>query len=210
GINYDGKTHGITAPNGVSQTDLLNTVYERFRIDPAQIQYIVTHGTGTRLGDPVEIKALSDAFKAHGDHREPGYCALTSCKTNFGHTFAASGLVSLIALIQAICYRTIPASLNCEQENDYINWQESSFYVNKQARPWTSVRRIGAVSAFCMSGTNAHMVVRSWRDGVGAGSPSGRPSHDMEAEPMPVRAPYYLLALSARTPDALQHKINDM
>ena len=69
GINYDGKTNGITAPNGVSQTDLLNTVYERFRIDPAEIEYIVTHGTGTRLGDPVEIQALHDAFKGHSGHR---------------------------------------------------------------------------------------------------------------------------------------------
>ena len=69
GINYDGKTNGITAPNAVAQTDLLNTVYERFHIDPAEIEYIITHGTGTRLGDPVEIHALDDAFKARVGHR---------------------------------------------------------------------------------------------------------------------------------------------
>jgi acyl transferase domain-containing protein/acyl carrier protein len=195
GINYDGKTNGITAPNGVSQTDLLNTVYERFRIDPAEIEYIVTHGTGTRLGDPVEINALDAAFKAHGGHRGRGYCALTSCKTNFGHTFAASGLVSLIALVQAIRHRTIPANLNYEQDSDYVNWQESPFYVNKRARPWTSEQRIGAVSAFGMSGTNAHMVVRAY---------------ESEAEPVAARAPSYLLVLSARTSDALHRKINDM
>src|SRR5262249_31536102 len=73
GINYDGKTNGITAPNGVSQTDLLNTVYARYRIDPAEIEYIVTHGTGTRLGDPVEINALHDAFKARSGHLGQGY-----------------------------------------------------------------------------------------------------------------------------------------
>ena len=134
GINYDGKTNGITAPNGVSQADLLKTVYERFRIDPAEIEYIVTHGTGTRLGDPVEIHALYDAFNGRGGHRGQGYCALTSCKTNFGHTFAASGLVSLIALVQAMRHRTIPASLNCEQDSDYINWQDSPFY-RQQAGP---------------------------------------------------------------------------
>ena len=199
GVNYDGRTNGITAPNGVAQTDLLNTVYERFRIDPAEIEYIITHGTGTRLGDPVEISALDDAFKTAWPNTaqalKAGYCALTSAKTNFGHTFAASGLVSLIALVQAIRHRTIPSSLNCEQDSDYVNWQESPFYVNKQARPWTSARRTGAVSAFGMSGTNAHMVVRSY---------------EPEADPGPVRTPYYLLVLSARTPDALQRKISDM
>jgi len=195
GINYDGKTNGITAPNGVAQTELLTTVYERFRIDPAQIEYIVTHGTGTRLGDPVEVQALCDAFAAGGGRRESGYCALTSCKTNFGHTFAASGLVSLIALVQAIRHRTIPASLNCEQDSDYIQWQDSPFYVNKRSRSWPSERRIGAVSAFGMSGTNAHMVVRSY---------------EVELNPMPVQAPAYLLVLSAKTAAALRQRIADM
>lgn len=195
GINYDGKTNGITAPNGVAQTELLTAVYERFRIDPAQIEYIVTHGTGTRLGDPVEVQALCDAFAPRGSQREPGYCALTSCKTNFGHTFAASGLVSLIALVQAIRHRTIPASLNCEQDSDSIQWQDSPFYVNKQSRPWLSAPRTGAVSAFGMSGTNAHMIVRSY---------------EVELTPLPVQAPAYLLVLSAKTQAVLRQRIADM
>ncbi len=102
--------------------------------------------------------------------KKQNYCALTSTKTNFGHTFAASGLVSLISLVQAMRHETIPASLHCEEENDYINWKESPFYVNKTKKPWTKREgksRTGAVSAFGMSGTNVHMVIRllfrTWR-----------------------------------------------
>ena len=107
GINYDGKTNGITAPNGASQARLIRSVYDRYRIDAADIGYIVTHGTGTRLGDPVEINALTDVFRERT--QDTGTCALTSTKTNFGHTFAASGLVSLVSLLAAMRHETIPA-----------------------------------------------------------------------------------------------------
>ena len=106
GINYDGKTNGITAPSGLAQTDLIKSVYQLAQINPEEIDYIVTHGTGTKLGDPVEINALYDAFKDATQKR--GYCALTSTKTNFGHTFAASGLVSMISLVQALRHKMIP------------------------------------------------------------------------------------------------------
>jgi len=202
GINYDGKTNGITAPSGVSQASLLKTVYDQYRVNPEEIEYIVTHGTGTRLGDPVEINALNDAFKDYiscAGARKEGYCALTSTKTNFGHAFAASGLVSLISLVQALRHATIPASLHCEQENDYINWKESPFYVNKTNKPWLAGNekpRMGAVSAFGMSGTNAHMIVQSY-DPVPTGV-SGN------------QTPYYLFVFSAKTEESLAEKIRDM
>jgi amino acid adenylation domain-containing protein/non-ribosomal peptide synthase protein (TIGR01720 family) len=194
GVNYDGKTNGITAPSGMAQTRLLQTVYDRYRVNPEDIDYIVTHGTGTRLGDPIEINALYDAFKDRTDKTR--FCALTSSKTNFGHTFAASGLLSLISLVQAMRHETIPASLHCEQENDYINWERSPFYVNKANKPWPrSKHRTGAVSAFGVSGTNVHLVVES----------------DDRAVPGPVdeQAPFYLLCLSAKTREALQEKVED-
>ncbi|UWF51894.1 SDR family NAD(P)-dependent oxidoreductase [Pseudomonas sp. N3-W] len=191
GINYDGKTNGITAPSGVSQQRLLEDVYRRAGIDTQAVDYIVTHGTGTQLGDPVEINALNDAFRGN----TAGHCALTSTKTNLGHTFAASGLVSVISLLQALRHETIPASLHCEQENDYIQWQQSPFYVNKANKAWPQAgrdrERIGAVSAFGMSGTNAHVVLQSYS-----------PQHAGAA----LRRPCYLLVLSAKTRDALQEK----
>ncbi|HEX2924645.1 MAG TPA: SDR family NAD(P)-dependent oxidoreductase, partial [Ruminiclostridium sp.] len=196
GINYDGKTNGITAPSGISQTELLKGVYRQYRINPEEIEYIVTHGTGTKLGDPIEINALYDAFK--GNTGKQGYCAITSTKTNFGHTFAASGILSLISLVQAFRHESIPASLNCEQENNYINWKESPFYVNKTMKPWPQKgekRRIGAVSAFGMSGTNAHMVVESYIQEDMAGS---------------AKAPYHMLVVSAKTVEALKERLEEM
>ncbi|CQR70174.1 Polyketide synthase PksM [Sporomusa ovata DSM 2662] len=197
GINFDGKTNGITAPNGIAQANLLKEIYRKYQVDPEAIEYVVTHGTGTKLGDPVEVNALCDAFKEFTTKQH--YCALTSVKTNFGHTLAASGLVSLISLVQALRYETIPASLHCEQENDYILWQESPFYVNKEAKHWDKrdgLSRTGAVSAFGMSGTNAHMVVQSYEA--------------EQTEDLQQQIPYFLLSLSAKTPEALQEKISDM
>ncbi|MCX7747899.1 MAG: SDR family NAD(P)-dependent oxidoreductase [Clostridia bacterium] len=197
GINYDGKTNGITAPSGSSQTNLLKSLYARYKVNPEEVEYIVTHGTGTKLGDPVEINALYDAFKDY-TQRE-GYCALTSTKTNFGHTLAASGLVSLVGLVQSMRYELIPASLHCMEENDYIHWKRSPFYVNKSNKPWTGERgkvRMGAVSAFGMSGTNAHMVVQSYV-----------PDEEKSARE---KAPYYLILLSAKTQEALKEKAQDL
>ncbi|EIW22196.1 beta-ketoacyl synthase N-terminal-like domain-containing protein, partial [Pelosinus fermentans] len=163
GINYDGKTNGITAPSGASQTKLLKSVYDQYQINPEDLEYIVTHGTGTKLGDPIEVNALYDAFKDYT--KKQGYCALTSTKTNFGHALAASGLVSLISLVQAFRHETIPASLHFQEENEYIHWSGSPFYVNKESKAWPEKeekRRLGGVSAFGMSGTNVHMVLESY------------------------------------------------
>lgn len=196
GLNYDGKTNGITAPNGLSQAELFKSVYNKFQIDPGNIEYIVTHGTGTRLGDPVEVNALVEAFKERGEKRN--YCALTSTKTNFGHTFSASGLVSLVSLVMSLKHEVIPASLHCTEENDYIKWSESPFYVNKSNRAWraeSGKARIGAVSAFGMSGTNAHMVVQGFEGDSGIRQKE---------------SPFYLMPFSAKTPEALKAKIADL
>ena len=100
GINYDGKTNGLTAPSGAAQAELIQAVHRRAGVSAREVGYIVTHGTGTRLGDSVEISALQEAFK--GVHAEEPFCALTSIKPNVGHAFAASGLVSMAGLVQAI------------------------------------------------------------------------------------------------------------
>ncbi|MGN8845909.1 SDR family oxidoreductase, partial [Niallia sp. HCP3S3_B10] len=198
GINYDGKTNGITAPSRSSQSKLIKEVYDRFNINPQEMEYIVTHGTGTKLGDPVEINALAEAFKDFTE--ESSYCALTSVKPNIGHTLAASGIVSLISLVMSLKHDTIPASINCEQPNDYIHWENSPFYVNRANREWKDrdgKKRLGAVSSFGMSGTNAHVVVQSYVP------------EEKEKEHQ-IHPPYYLLTLSAKTPESLQQKIRDI
>ena len=196
GINYDGRSNGITAPNGEAQTELLHNTYRQYGIDPADIEYVVAHGTGTRLGDPVEVNALNDVFRSRTDKRQ--YCALTSVKPNVGHTLAASGLVSLIGVLQAMCHETIPGSLHCAQENEYIDWRNSPFFVNKANRAWPETvgrSRIAAISSFGMSGTNAHMVVESY------------PARTAdEAAEMPA----HLLALSAKSEESLRQRVADL
>ncbi|AUY48420.1 SDR family NAD(P)-dependent oxidoreductase [Streptomyces sp. CB01881] len=197
GMNYDGRTNGITAPNGAAQANLHRSVHRRFGIDAGRIEHIVAHGTGTRLGDPVEVNALNEVFKERTGRA--GHCALTSTKTNVGHTLAASGVVSLIALVQSLRHGVIPASLHCEQDSDYIAWKDSPFYVNKAAKAWPADAqgtRLGAVSSFGMSGTNVHMVVESHRAPERT-APSGE-------------APARLLVLSAKTPEALDERVREL
>jgi polyketide synthase PksN len=195
GINYDGKTNGITAPSGASQVSLLRDVYGRTGVSAAEIEYIVTHGTGTQLGDPIEINALNEVFKSFSNER--GFCALTSSKTNFGHTLAASGLLSLVSLVQAMRHEMIPASLHCEYESDYVEWESSPFYVNKANKRWprrASQGRLGGVSSFGMSGTNAHVVVESYDE------------KEVTEESIDT-PPYFVLALSAKTATALEERV---
>lgn len=196
GINYDGKTNGITAPSGAAQARLLESIYTKHQLDPGELDYIVTHGTGTPLGDPIEIDALTQAFKPHT--QQSSFCALTSTKPNLGHTMAASGLVSLVSLVQAMQHETIPASLNCEQTSNYIDWAQCPFYINKAAKPWparANGTRAGAVSAFGISGTNAHVVVKDY------------PTSDATSAP---HASRILLAISAKSVEALHDRVLEM
>ncbi|MBB4730090.1 SDR family NAD(P)-dependent oxidoreductase [Xanthomonas arboricola] len=196
GINYDGKTQGITAPNGAAQAALIRQTLARADAVPADVDYVVTHGTGTRLGDPVEVAALDEVF--NDGRTPPGHCALTSTKSNLGHSFAASGLVSLVSLVLAMRHETIPASLHCEEPSDYVDWSRSAFRVNRENTPWPrrmDRRRLGAVSAFGMSGTNAHVLVQEG----GA-----------EGDVVSAHAPAFLLAVSAATDAALSHRLGDL
>ena len=196
-INYDGHTNGMAAPSGVAQAKLLAELYARFGLDPDDIGYVVAHGTGTKLGDPIEVNALREVFRRSTSRQ--GSCALTSTKSNLGHSFAASGVVSLISLVQALRHRTIPGSVNFEEENDFIEWADSPFTVNRTTRPWTADegrQLMGAVSAFGISGTNAHVVVEAHRPDA--------PVRTAE------QAPCHLLLLSAQSEASLRERIDDI
>jgi acyl transferase domain-containing protein/enoyl-CoA hydratase/carnithine racemase/acyl carrier protein/NAD(P)-dependent dehydrogenase (short-subunit alcohol dehydrogenase family)/SAM-dependent methyltransferase/ribosomal protein S18 acetylase RimI-like enzyme len=208
GVNFDGKTNGVTAPNGDRQAELIEKIYTDYNIDTNHLSYIVTHGTGTRLGDPVEVNALAKAFKKLNGARQltvekQAYCALTSCKSNVGHTLAASGLVSVVNLLKAMQHRQIPASLNCEEENDYITWNNSPFFVNKKTREWNKEQGrpyLGAVSSFGRSGTNAHVVIEEYQ----------APVEDVQPAPVTPRDEKVMILLSARTQEQLQQRVRDL
>jgi acyl transferase domain-containing protein/enoyl-CoA hydratase/carnithine racemase/acyl carrier protein len=169
GVNQDGKTNGITAPNPEAQTRLQQEVYDKFGIDPAAIQMVEAHGTGTKLGDPIEVDALKASFGKYTN--KTGYCALGSVKSNIGHCFTAAGVAGVIKVVLALRHRQLPPTINYDRLNEHIDLAGSPFYVNDRLRDWEpggSARRLAAVSGFGFGGTNAHLVVGEYT-AAGAG-----------------------------------------
>jgi acyl transferase domain-containing protein/acyl carrier protein/NADP-dependent 3-hydroxy acid dehydrogenase YdfG/1,4-dihydroxy-2-naphthoyl-CoA synthase len=187
GINQDGRTNGITAPNPQAQTRLMKEVHGRFGILPASIGLIEAHGTGTPLGDPIEIEGLSDAFAGLGDR--PGTCALGSVKSNMGHLLAAAGVAGALKAMLAVEHAELPPTIQFETMNEHISLSGTPFVVNTTLRSWpqpASGPRRAAVSAFGFSGTNAHLVIES---------------HE---RPAPIQRPGpWIFTLSARSRDRL-------
>jgi polyketide synthase PksL len=163
GTNQDGKTNGMTAPSGTSQSDLIREVYARNGIDPGDISYCEMHGTGTKLGDPVELKALADVFRPARAERR--YCAIGSVKSNIGHTSAAAGVASVQKVLLSMRHETLVPSLHFRTPNEHFDFEQSPFYVNTKAQPWpaagTEPRR-ASISSFGISGTNAHVVIEEY------------------------------------------------
>lgn len=165
GVNQDGKTNGITAPNAQSQTRLEQDVYDRFKINPDEIQLIEAHGTGTKLGDPIEVDALKQSFGKYTNNKN--YCALGSVKSNIGHCLTAAGVAGFIKIIQSIKNRKLPPTINFENLNEHIDLGDSPFYVNTELKDWDvepSMIRQAAISAFGFSGTNAHLVISEYEN----------------------------------------------
>lgn len=160
-VNNDGAVkNSYTAPNADGQAECIAEAIELSGINPETINFIEAHGTGTNLGDPIEIAALTKAFRAHTDKKQ--YCAIGSLKTNIGHLVNAGGVASLIKAVESLKARQIPASLNFEKPNPKIDFENSPFYVNTKLSNWESVDgaplRAG-VSSFGIGGTNAHVIV---------------------------------------------------
>ncbi|NHZ81424.1 SDR family NAD(P)-dependent oxidoreductase [Massilia sp. CCM 8695] len=189
GINQDGRTNGMTAPSALSQTALAMSVYERYGIDPSTITCAEAHGTGTQLGDPIEVDALTDAFRNYTANRQ--FCAIGSVKTNIGHLLPASGVAGLIKSVLMLRARKLAPTLHCQNENEKIDFATSPFYVNQVLRDWVppaGVARRVAVSSFGFSGTNAHLVLEEWPVPPATPTPAGPLS----------------FVVSARTPQALR------
>lgn len=160
-VNQDGKTNGITAPSARSQTQLESDIYRKHHINPDEITYMEAHGTGTPLGDPIEIKALTESFELFTQRRQ--FCAIGSVKSNIGHASTAAGVISVIKVLLAMKHGQIPPSLHFEQPNPHIRFEETPFYVNTRLIDWNvdgGKPRIAGISAFGFSGTNCHMIIQ--------------------------------------------------
>lgn len=154
-VDHDGRSSGLTVPNGRAQEALLRKLLQTANAQADEIAYIETHGTGTSLGDPIEYKALAEVLRKQST--EPLW--LGSVKTNIGHLEAAAGVAGLIKLILAIGNNRIPASLHFDQPNPAIPWRDFPLKVAAQALVWPLPSKSGIVSSFGLSGTNAQVLV---------------------------------------------------
>ncbi len=157
-LNQDGRSTGLTAPSGAAQARLFEKAIRAADVRPEDVGMLEGHGTGTRLGDRTELRSLADTYGA----TEPGRGAvLGSVKSNIGHTQAAAGALGLAKVLISAERATIPAMLHTEQRSTEIDWQQQGLRLATAPTPWpgSGGQRIAAVSAFGMSGTNAHLVV---------------------------------------------------
>jgi phthiocerol/phenolphthiocerol synthesis type-I polyketide synthase E len=188
-INNDGALKvGFTAPSVEGQAGVIAEALALAGVKAETIRYVETHGTATKLGDPVEIRALTKAFRTQTSARQ--FCALGSVKTNVGHLASAAGAASLIKTVLMLEHRLIPPSLHFERPNPEIDFDTSPFYVNTRLAEWPAAKgpRRAGVSSFGVGGTNAHAVLEE-----------APPS-----EPSSASRPWQLLLLSAKTSGALE------
>jgi acyl transferase domain-containing protein/acyl-CoA synthetase (AMP-forming)/AMP-acid ligase II/SAM-dependent methyltransferase/acyl carrier protein len=183
-VNQDGRSNGITAPNGAAQADLIQRTLRLAGRTPGQISYVEAHGTGTSLGDPIEFEGLQAAL---GTARQP--CALGAVKTNVGHLEAAAGITSLIKTVLQVHHGQVAPHLHLEVLNPRIALAASRFHIPRALEPWEG-DRVAGVSAFGFGGTNAHVIVAQ--------------APPCPAPPPTCQRPLHLLPLSAKSALALR------
>jgi len=187
-VNNDGALKvGFTAPSIQGQALVIEEAISMAEVSPDTIGYVETHGTGTSLGDPIEVAALTNAFQKWTQKK--AFCAIGSVKTNIGHLDAAAAMAGIIKTVLALKHKQIPPSLNFNNPNPQIDFENSPFYVNKKLSDWQAdgVPRRAGISSFGLGGTNAHMILEE--------APETEPSG-------PSRA-YQLVLLSAKSENAL-------
>ena len=159
-INQDGRSSGLTVPNGPSQEAVIRDALAQARIEPRQLHYVETHGTGTELGDPVELNALANIFGTSHTQQNPLY--IGSVKTNVGHMEAAAGVGGFLKVVLCMKHGRLPPHLHFEEPTSHVPWHEIPLQVTARPRPWTSEEnQFAAVSSFGFSGTNACVILES-------------------------------------------------
>ncbi|RKZ54148.1 MAG: non-ribosomal peptide synthetase, partial [Candidatus Parabeggiatoa sp. nov. 2] len=200
--NHGGHATSLTAPNPNAQTQLLVSAYENAHLDPSTVSYIEAHGTGTSLGDPIEINGLKNAFaelynKSGKSLPALPHCGLGSVKTNIGHLETAAGIAGVFKVLLAMKHKTLPGNLHFSELNPYIQLQDSPFYVVTENQTWTpltdtsgqKIPRRAGVSSFGFGGANAHIVLEEY---------------DFPLPPTASNASTQLMVLSAKTDDRLK------
>ncbi|WP_455884055.1 polyketide synthase [Serratia proteamaculans] len=202
-INHGGKTNGYTIPNPGAQAELIRTALDKAGINARDISYIEAHGTGTELGDPIEITGLSQAFSE--DTQESGFCKIGSVKSNIGHLEAAAGIAGLTKIILQMKHRQIAPSLHSNTLNTNIKFDKTPFIVNQTLSPWTGAQGKGTagpllagISSFGAGGANAHVILENYVEDDEAINPNAE-----------LNKPVAIL-LSARTKSQLEQRVRDL
>lgn len=175
-VNQDGRSSTLTAPNGLSQQDVVTAAHENGRVAATDVTFVEAHGTGTALGDPIEVESLAAVLGAPGPEAPP--CALGSVKANIGHLEAAAGIAGIIKTVLALENKVLPPLVHFRSPNPHIRFEGTRLYVPMEPIPWNSPRgpRFAGVSSFGFSGTNAHVVLEEapeLRQGGAAAEPAG-------------------------------------
>ncbi|MDT7758568.1 MAG: hypothetical protein QOH27_4466, partial [Mycobacterium sp.] len=189
-VNQDGASSGLTVPNGGAQQRLIGTALTRAGLTGGDVDYLEAHGTGTPLGDPIEVQAAAAAYGGSRDEDRP--LLMGSVKTNIGHTESASGAAGLIKVVLSLQHEVLPQSLHFDKPSPHIPWDSLPVRVVGESIPWHAdgrPRRAG-VSSFGFTGTNAHVLIEE--------APAQAAEESDTAE-----QPFNVLALSARSPEAL-------
>ncbi|MBZ0285295.1 MAG: type I polyketide synthase [Anaerolineae bacterium] len=199
-INQDGKSNGLTAPNSLSQMAVIRAAMVNGGVEPSQISCIEAHGTGTALGDPIEVEALAEVL---GGENAPERTWLGSAKSNIGHLEGASGVAAFIKMVLSLQHKAIPPLLHFTGLNPHISFENTPFAVTTEMQSWdVKGKRLGGVSSFGWSGTNGHVIVEEYEP-----QSLSNLAADNEAVALPISAHTTdaLKELAARYSEFLKH-----
>lgn len=197
GINNDGADKaGFYAPSVKGQTEVIQHVLDQTNVHPETVSYIEAHGTGTKLGDPIELSALNKVYKQYTDKTQ--FCGIGSVKTNIGHLDTAAGLAGCIKVAMSLYHNELAPTINCTEPNPNINFESSPFYVVRERKPLE--KRAGvhraALSSFGLGGTNAHAVFEQYENlSAWAGNEGDQP---------------YIIPVSAKNSERLQVYVKEL
>ena len=193
-VNQDGASGGLTVPSGPSQSAVIKQALKNAGLQPSDLSYIEAHGTGTSLGDPIELGSMSEVFSPQRALSDPLW--IGSIKTNIGHLEAAAGIAGIMKLVLALQHESLPPHLNCETPTTRFPWKDKPLRVVQSTQPWprSDKPRIAGVSSFGFSGTNAHILIEEAPLEV----------REPNTNTAPVQDSTQILNLSARSEPALQ------
>ncbi|MCX5214354.1 SDR family NAD(P)-dependent oxidoreductase [Kitasatospora sp. NBC_00240] len=209
-VNHGGKTNGYSVPNPQAQTDVVGRALATAGVDARAVGYIEAHGTGTALGDPIEIAGLAKAFGEHTDERQ--FCAIGSVKSNIGHAESAAGIAGITKVLLQLQHRKLAPSLHAGTLNPHIDFAQTPFVVQRELADWPSpgpadgtgaaAPRIAGVSSFGAGGSNAHIVIAEYL-----------PAEHLPEESLPSGTPAdapAVVPLSARTAEQLRAQVRNL